>query len=93
MREVTIRGIDFGSMEEIHDFLQDELDFPAYYGKNLDALYDVMTELNEEISITLDLSGMEEDELRDRMLRMAEVLEDAAVSNTGLEVTIEEDYE
>ena len=52
-----------------------------------------VAELNEEISIPLDLSGMEDDELRDRMLRLAEVLEDAAVSNTGLEVTIEEDYE
>ena len=91
MREVMIRGIDFGSMEEIHEFLQDELDFPAYYGRNLDALYDVMTELNEDIDITLDLTGMEDDELRDRMLRLAEVLEDAALSNTGLSVTVEEE--
>lgn len=91
MREVLIRGIDFGSMEEVHEFLQEELEFPSYYGKNLDALYDVMTELNEDIEITLDLTGMEDDELRDRMLRMAEVLEDAALVSTGLEVTVEEE--
>ena len=46
MQEVLIRGIDFESTEEIHDYIAEELSFPSYYGKNLDALYDVLTDLS-----------------------------------------------
>lgn len=32
---------------EAHLYLQEQLSFPDYYGKNLDALYDCLTELDE----------------------------------------------
>lgn len=30
---------------EAHNYLMDMLDLPSYYGKNLDALYDCLTEM------------------------------------------------
>ena len=45
MQEVLIRGIDFESTDEIHEYIAEELMFPSYYGRNLDALYDVLTGL------------------------------------------------
>lgn len=30
-----------------HEYLKEQLQFPAYYGKNLDALYDCLTQLDE----------------------------------------------
>ena len=45
MKTVTIRGIDFTCPEELHDYLASELSFPEYYGRNLDALYDILTGL------------------------------------------------
>ena len=33
--------------KEAHLYLAEMLDFPDYYGKNLDALYDCLTELGE----------------------------------------------
>ena len=30
-----------------HEYLKEQLHFPAYYGKNLDALYDCLTQLDE----------------------------------------------
>ena len=33
--------------EQLHDYLQEMLPLPAYYGRNLDALYDCLTELPE----------------------------------------------
>lgn len=36
-----------------HDYLKEALDFPDYYGKNLDALYDCLCEIGVETDITL----------------------------------------
>lgn len=32
---------------EAHEYLKEQLDLPDYYGGNLDALYDCLTELGE----------------------------------------------
>ncbi len=34
-----------------HDYLAEALNFPDYYGKNLDALYDCLTEIDCEIEL------------------------------------------
>lgn len=36
-----------------HDYLKSALNFPDYYGKNLDALYDCLCEIGVETEITL----------------------------------------
>lgn len=35
-----------------HKYIKEALDFPDYYGENLDALYDCLCDLNCEIHIT-----------------------------------------
>ena len=37
--------------QEGHDYLMKALNFPDYYGKNLDALYDCLTEIECEIEL------------------------------------------
>lgn len=37
--------------ERGHDYLMEALDFPDYYGKNLDALYDCLTEVECDIEL------------------------------------------
>lgn len=39
--------------KEGHDYLKEILNFPDYYGKNLDALYDCLTDIGVETEIRL----------------------------------------
>ncbi len=55
VKEVNLTGVK--SVEEVHMRLFHSLDFPFYYGHNLDALWDVLTEkdLNQVLlKITVD---------------------------------------
>ena len=37
-----------------HDHLVQRLDLPTYYGRNLDALYDVLTEIGTDTELILE---------------------------------------
>ena len=90
MQEVTIKVSEFDTVEEIHEYLAEELEFPAYYGKNLSALYDVLTDISEDVRIVMDLSGTADEELLEEAEKMVEVMEDASEENEYLEIECEE---
>jgi len=46
MRKIVLDGTYLLDRETAHEYLKRELDLPEYYGKNLDALYDCLTELD-----------------------------------------------
>lgn len=52
MKEITIHCAKIASMAELHDTLARELRFPDWYGRNLDALHDLLTALCEETHIS-----------------------------------------
>jgi ribonuclease inhibitor len=52
MKEIVINCVKIPSMGEIHDILARELNFPHWYGCNLDALHDCLTAIHEETKIT-----------------------------------------
>ena len=54
MKQITLDGNLLADAAKVHDYLKEMLEFPEYYGKNLDALYDCLTDL-EDIEITLNL--------------------------------------
>jgi len=51
MKEVILDCRD--GITAIHDRLARELAFPEWYGRNLDALFDCLTDLAEDVSVTL----------------------------------------
>ena len=54
MKQITLDGNLLADAAKVHDYLKEMLEFPEYYGNNLDALYDCLTDL-EDVEITLNL--------------------------------------
>ena len=54
MKHVILDGNILGDVAKVHDYLKEMLDFPEYYGNNLDALHDCLTDL-EDVEITIQL--------------------------------------
>ena len=54
MKTIVLNGLDIISMSDIHNIFSEELDFPEYYGRNLDALYDCLSEVTEEVEIVIE---------------------------------------
>lgn len=54
MKTIVINGLDVISMSEIHNIFSEELNFPDYYGRNLDALYDCLCDVAEEVEIIIE---------------------------------------
>ena len=42
---------EYARVNERYTYLAEQLQFPAYYGRNLDALYDLLTERGEPLEI------------------------------------------
>lgn len=52
MKQIILDGNILADAAKVHDYLMEMLDFPEYYGKNLDALHDCLTDL-EDVEITI----------------------------------------
>ncbi len=74
MKEISLDGKYLQRTEAGHLYLMKMFDFPQYYGKNMDALYDLLTEIAGPIIIRIENS-----EAMDAQMRR--VFQDAALDN------------
>lgn len=51
MRKILLDFKVTGTPELVQDYLALVFDFPEHYGKNLDALYDMLTEMTEDTCV------------------------------------------
>ncbi len=51
--DLLLDGCLMTDRDAVHDWFAEKLSFPAYYGRNLDALYDLLTAYSEELEITV----------------------------------------
>lgn len=70
MRICILDGEMIKDREMLHDTLADTLDLPDWYGRNLDALYDCLTDIREETEIRIQ----NEDVLTDHLGNYAAAL-------------------
>lgn len=88
MKYANIDGAAVTSMADLHRLLAEQLDFPAWYGGNLDALHDCLTDLAEETTITLVHGEALAEALGSGYARFCRVLTDATEENPQLQVQI-----
>ena len=85
-----LRGDEIENREALHRALAWQLDFPDYYGRNLDALYDVLTSVSSPVRIIFS----EEDLLREHLGGyydlLRSVLEDVCEQNENVSVSLED---
>ena len=88
MKTIIIDGNEIISMSEIHTIFAEELDFPDWYGKNLDALYDCLGDVAEEVEIIFENTSELEENLGISFQKLCHLLEDISEENEYISVEI-----
>lgn len=87
MRKVVLDFNGLDSKEEIQEYLAKRMNFPFYYGRNLDALYDCLTDISEPMAIALNMSDSREDNPLEIYLdKLYRTFKDAEQDNRNLAV-------
>ena len=81
MNNITLKLNKFSEKNEIHNYLKKKMKFPDYYGGNLDALYDCLTDISADTAI--DIRYDVENDLQKAVL---EVFSNAVAANTHLAI-------
>ena len=98
MRKLTLDCSQISTKIGLHLQLTELLDLPEYYGNNLDALYDVLGDIAEDVEIVFmddeegscgewvvdSGSAMRSDEMNRLLKNVRRVIEDAAEENGHL---------
>ncbi len=89
-RNVRIIGARCISQQELHGYLRKKLGFPDYYGENLSALADCLSEVCEPTRITICLNEDDlEPGMQAYMIRFVQTCAREAFVNENLTLTIE----
>ena len=85
MKQITLDGNLLADATKAHDYLKEMLEFPEYYGSNLDALYDCLTDF-EDVEITINLPE-EDGAIFQKVLR---VFKAASRNNDSMKLIVNE---
>ncbi len=86
MKKYVIDASGIQSESDMHDAIANALQFPDYYGRNLDALYDCLTDIREDSEIRiLGWKNMKK-VLGEKALAFRSVFRDAAAADRHLKI-------
>lgn len=87
MRDVTLNLTPFEEKISLHRYLKEALDFPFYYGANLDALHDELASERDDLRLTVCYSDTPRGKMIDYLPKLLRVFDDAARENYHLAVS------
>ena len=88
MNRIVIDAEGVETREMLHSLLAERLNFPEWYGKNLDALYDCLTDINEETEIEFTNTEFMKNSLGGYYNRFLTAVRVAADENKNLKINI-----
>ena len=88
MRKLTLDCTQIGTKAGLHLQLTELLDLPEYYGNNLDALADCLSEIHQETCLVLEHPEALQESLGDYADRLFRLLEHCASENPFFHVEI-----
>ncbi len=86
--EIKIYSRFMKTREKAHAHIARRLSFPKYYGKNLDALHDMLTERGEKTEIIIKGSERLRESMDGYGARIIKVFLDSAEENPNITVTL-----
>ena len=70
MKSVILDAKKLVEKEKMHEYFAKKFDLPEYYGRNLDALFDCLCEINEPTLIKLKNENALEAELKESLTQL-----------------------
>ena len=84
MKKIVLDCAQMTGKKALHDYLAQKLELPFYYGHNLDALYDCLTEIKPCCITFLHISELKA--FGDYGQSLLNVFQDAALENKNLQI-------
>lgn len=89
MKIVLLDGEKIKTKADVHKAFSETLDFPEYYGNNLDALHDMLTEGTDEIGVIAVNTEMLSENLGKWWKSLIRLLRDVANDRESFHVSVE----
>ena len=89
MKVVLLDGNRIKNAQDMHAAYAEALELPEYYGANLDALFDVLTETTEEIGVILVNNEKLAEALGHRWTALLRLLVDVKRLRRGFKVSLD----
>ena len=89
MKTVIIDSDKIGSFDDIHAGFASALDFPEYYGANLDALHDMLTERTDKTGVIIIGSEALTEKLGRKFAVLIRMLNAVASEREGLYISVD----
>ena len=70
MKSVILDAKKMLKKEKMHEYFAKKFDLPEYYGKNLDALFDCLCEINEPTLIKLKNEKFLDDSAKESLIQL-----------------------
>jgi ribonuclease inhibitor len=89
MRTIEMDGGEMKTKLSAHCYIKKAMEFPEYYGENLDALWDLLSTISLPTTIRLDHRETLIENLGTYGERLIEVFREAALENDSLWIEIQ----
>lgn len=92
MKIIRLEGGAFSNREEWHRYLKESFSFPDYYGENLDALADALSEISEDTLIEISDLELWREHLGEYFEAAWETIAEGVEGNPFLRVASEDSF-